>query len=91
MNPHDLTAWAWGHREGIVGAIGTITGWSAHPPRWLVRLRQLPFARAAAVLRWVADRLDWIAGEVHSCPSEAPSAPPTGAASTATTTSETTP
>jgi hypothetical protein len=91
MTPHDLTTWAWEHKEGIVGVIGIVMGWSAHPPRWLVRLRQLPFARAAAVLRWVADHLDWIAGEISPRPTEAPSAPPTGAASTATTTSETTP
>ena len=91
MTTSDLTAWAWAHKEGIIGTIGILLGWSAHPPTWLVRLRQLPFARAAAVLRWTAGLLDTIAKDVSSHPSEAPSALPTGAATTTTSPTEQTP
>jgi len=91
MTSSDLTAWAWAHKEGIIGTIGILLGWSAHPPTWLVRLRCFPFARAAAVLRWIATGLVVIAGEVHSETTEAPSALPTGAGPTTTPSTEQTP
>ncbi len=91
MTTTELTTWAWDHRDTIVTALLGILGWSSRPPAFLVRLRRFPFARAAGVCRGAACFLDWIAGEVSSCPSGAPSALPTGAAPTTTTPTEQTP
>jgi hypothetical protein len=91
MTPHDLAILAWDHRDTIVTAVLGILGWSAHPPAILVRLRRLPFQRAASVCRGAACVLDWLAGEVHSRPTGAPSALPVGAGPTTTTPTEQTP
>jgi hypothetical protein len=63
MTLHDLALLAWDHRDTIVTALLGILGWSSNPPAFLVRLRRLPFARAAAVCRGTACFLDWIAGK----------------------------
>jgi len=84
MTSHDLALLAWDHRDTIVAGILGILGWSAHPPALLVRLRRLPFQRAASVCRGAVCVLDWLAG-VSSRPTEAPSAPPMGAVPTTTT------
>lgn len=84
----DLAAYAYAHRDAIWAVVAFLLG-SANPPRWLVRIRQFPFARAASVLRVLAMGLEWIAGEVDLHPTVAPSALPTGAAPTTTTSTET--
>lgn len=89
MTTHDIATLAWNNKDQIILAILGILGWSSHPPALLVRLRRLPFTRAAGVCRGAACFLDWIAGEVAFRPTVAPSALPVGAAPTTATSTET--
>ena len=82
MTKTALLRLAWDYKEAIAGIVATLLGWSAPTPRWLVRLRCFPFARIAAVLRWLARILDGVAGLKVQSSTEAPSAPHPEAAGT---------